>query len=134
MRNSGFLSTRHTRADSTRPVRLRRITKKVAAGVHQGVTTVELDNLAAETAAYLTTKHPDYAILAARIAISNLHKETKKTFSTVVHDLYTWGASPVFQAEESRTVRLMSLCHCIYFMFVLHSQPQEWTTSAYDLG
>ena len=70
-----------------------RITKKVAAGVHQGVTTVELDNLAAETAAYLTTKHPDYAILAARIAISNLHKETKKTFSTVVHDLYTWGES-----------------------------------------
>lgn len=63
----------------------------MAAGVHQGVTTVELDNLAAETAAYLTTKHPDYAILAARIAISNLHKETKKTFSTVVHDLYTWG-------------------------------------------
>lgn len=55
------------------------------------MTTVELDNLAAETAAYLTTKHPDYAILAARIAISNLHKETKKTFSTVVHDLYTWG-------------------------------------------
>jgi ribonucleoside-diphosphate reductase subunit M1 len=67
-----------------------RITKKVAAGVHQGVTTVELDNLAAETAAYLTTKHPDYAILAARIAISNLHKETKKIFSAVVHDLYTW--------------------------------------------
>jgi ribonucleoside-diphosphate reductase subunit M1 len=53
-------------------------------------TTVELDNLAAETAAYLTTTHPDYAILAARIAISNLHKETKKSFSAVVHDLYEW--------------------------------------------
>lgn len=66
------------------------ITKKVAAGVHTGVTTVELDNLAAETAAYLTTKHPDYAILAARIAISNLHKETKKVFSEVVSDLYSW--------------------------------------------
>jgi hypothetical protein len=48
-------------------------------------------NLAAETAAYLTTKHPDYAILAARIAISNLHKETKKVFSEVVADLYSWG-------------------------------------------
>ncbi|KAJ6585339.1 ribonucleotide reductase alpha subunit [Mycena capillaripes] len=49
---------------------------------------MELDNLAAETAAYLTTKHPDYAILAARIAISNLHKETKKSFSQVISDLY----------------------------------------------
>jgi ribonucleoside-diphosphate reductase subunit M1 len=65
-----------------------RITKKVIAGVYNGVTTVELDNLASETAAYLTTKHPDYAILAARIAISNLHKETKKNFSAVIEDLY----------------------------------------------
>lgn len=65
-----------------------RITKKVIAGVYNGVTTVELDNLASETAAYLTTRHPDYAILAARIAISNLHKETKKSFSAVIEDLY----------------------------------------------
>ena len=50
-------------------------------GLYPGVTTVELDNLAAETAATMTTKHPDYAILAARIAVSNLHKETKKVFS-----------------------------------------------------
>jgi ribonucleoside-diphosphate reductase subunit M1 len=57
------------------------ITMKVVNGLYAGVTTVELDNLAAETAATMTTKHPDYAILAARIAISNLHKETKKTFS-----------------------------------------------------
>jgi ribonucleotide reductase alpha subunit len=47
-----------------------------------------LDNLAAETAATMTTKHPDYTILAARIAISNLHKETKKAFSEVIEDLY----------------------------------------------
>jgi ribonucleoside-diphosphate reductase subunit M1 len=46
--------------------------------------------LAAETAAYLTTKHPDYAILAARIAISNLHKESQKSFSAVVDNLYQW--------------------------------------------
>ncbi|XP_075224198.1 ribonucleoside diphosphate reductase large subunit [Lycorma delicatula] len=65
------------------------ITVKVISGLYPGVTTVELDNLAAETAATLTTKHPDYAILAARIAVSNLHKETKKTFSDVIHDLYT---------------------------------------------
>lgn len=66
------------------------VTQKVVAGVYQGVTTVELDNLAAETAAYLTTKHPDYAVLAARIAISNLHKETKKNFSQVIKDLYEY--------------------------------------------
>ncbi|KAJ6584061.1 ribonucleotide reductase alpha subunit [Mycena vulgaris] len=64
------------------------VTQKVVAGVYNGITTMELDNLAAETAAYLTTKHPDYAILAARIAVSNLHKETKKSFSQVISDLY----------------------------------------------
>lgn len=54
---------------------------KVIDGLYSGVTTVELDTLAAETAASLTTKHPDFATLAARIAVSNLHKETKKLFS-----------------------------------------------------
>jgi len=66
------------------------ITLKVINGLYQGVTTIELDNLAAETAATMTTRHPDYAILAARIAISNLHKETKKLFSDVMEDLHTW--------------------------------------------
>ncbi|KAK9466742.1 ribonucleotide reductase [Lipomyces arxii] len=66
------------------------ITQKVISGVYQGVTTVELDNLAAETAASLTTAHPDYAVLAARIAVSNLHKQTTKLFSQVVSDLYHW--------------------------------------------
>jgi len=51
----------------------------------------DIQNLAAETAAYLTTKHPDYAILAARIAIPNLHKETKKNFSQVVKDLHEYN-------------------------------------------
>lgn len=64
------------------------ITLKVINGLYSGVTTVELDNLAAETAATMTTDHPDYAVLAARIAISNLHKETKKQFSEVMTDLY----------------------------------------------
>lgn len=64
------------------------ITLKVINGIYSGVTTVELDNLAAETAATMTTDHPDYAILAARLAISNLHKETKKHFSDVMTDLY----------------------------------------------
>lgn len=64
------------------------ITLKVMSGLYSGVTTVELDNLAAETAATMTTQHPDYAILAARIAVANLHKETKKNFSDVIKDLY----------------------------------------------
>ncbi|CAB4067384.1 RRM1 [Lepeophtheirus salmonis] len=63
------------------------ITLKVISGLYPGVSTIELDNLAAEIAATMTTKHPDYAILAARIAVSNLHKETKKVFSEVIHDL-----------------------------------------------
>ncbi|XP_032878072.1 ribonucleoside-diphosphate reductase large subunit isoform X1 [Amblyraja radiata] len=66
------------------------ITMKVIQGLYSGVTTVELDTLAAETAATMTTKHPDYAILAARIAVSNLHKETKKVFSDVMEDLYNY--------------------------------------------
>lgn len=58
------------------------ITMKVISGVYPGITTVELDTLAAETSASMTTRHPDYATLAARIAVSNLHKETKKLFSS----------------------------------------------------
>ncbi|KAI9027656.1 ribonucleotide reductase [Phycomyces nitens] len=65
-----------------------KISQKVVSGMYQGITTVELDNLAAETAADMTTTHPDYAILAARIAVSNLHKETHKKFSDVVNQLY----------------------------------------------
>ena len=67
----------------------RRWNIKVINGLYPGVTTVELDNLAAEMAATMTTKHPDYALLAARIAVSNLHKETKKRFSDVVTDLFS---------------------------------------------
>lgn len=61
---------------------------KVINGLYTGVTTLELDNLAAETAATMTTDHADYAVLAARIAVSNLHKETKKQFSDVMDDLF----------------------------------------------
>lgn len=50
-------------------------------GVYKGVTTSELDELAAETAAHLTSLHPDFGVLAARISVSNLHKSTKKSFS-----------------------------------------------------
>ncbi len=66
------------------------IAKKVIQGMYDGVTTTILDNLAAETCASMTTVHPDYAILAARIAVSNLHKNTKKSFSDVVEDLHKY--------------------------------------------
>ena len=64
------------------------VAMKVIQGIFPGVTTIQLDNLAAETAASMTTKHPDYALLASRIAISNLHKITKKSFSETMRDLY----------------------------------------------
>lgn len=66
------------------------VAMKVIEGIYEGVTTTELDNLSAEVAASLTTRHPDYAKLAARIAISNLHKNTKKSFSEVMKDLYVY--------------------------------------------
>ncbi|SIT88730.1 ribonucleoside-diphosphate reductase subunit alpha [Pontibacter indicus] len=66
------------------------VAKKVIDGIYDGVTTIELDNLAAETAASLTTKHPDYAVLAARVAISSLHKVTSKSFSNTMKRLYTY--------------------------------------------
>ncbi|MFM1745141.1 MAG: hypothetical protein RLZZ630_1078 [Bacteroidota bacterium] len=66
------------------------VAQKVVEGVYDGVTTTELDNLAAETAASLTTRHPDFALLASRIAISNLHKNTKKSFSETMQDLYDY--------------------------------------------
>jgi ribonucleoside-diphosphate reductase alpha subunit len=60
------------------------ISQKVIQGVYPGVTTTELDELAAQTAASFATQHPDYAVLAARIEVSNLHKETEKSFSKVM--------------------------------------------------
>ncbi len=66
------------------------VAKKVIEGLFDGVTTSELDNLAAETAASLTTKHPDYALLASRIAVSNLHKNTIKSFSETMRILHDY--------------------------------------------
>jgi ribonucleoside-diphosphate reductase alpha chain len=66
------------------------VAKKVIEGLFDGVTTSELDNLAAETAASLTTKHPDYALLASRIAVSNLHKNTTKSFSETMRRLHVY--------------------------------------------
>ena len=77
------------------------VAKKVIEGLYDGVSTTELDNLAAETAASLTVKHPDYALLASRIAVSNLHKNTTNSFSATMKLLYEY--------RDSRTNKLLPL-------------------------
>ena len=67
-----------------------KVAMRVIEGLYDGVTTSELDNLAAEIAATMTVTHPDYAHLAARISVSNLHKNTKKNFSDVMKDLHEY--------------------------------------------
>lgn len=87
------------------------IAKKVINGLYDGVTTAELDQLAAETSASLTTKHPDFAILAARIAISNLHKTTSQSFSNTMKRLYEYVDSktdqhaPLLSREAYEVIR-----------------------------
>lgn len=65
-----------------------KVAMRVIEGLYDGVSTSELDNLAAETAASMTIAHPDYAQLAARIAISNLHSNTKKSFSETMNEMF----------------------------------------------
>ena len=92
--------------------------------MYSGVTTIELDNLAAETAASMTTKHPDYTILAARIAISNLHKQSKKLFSDVIEDLYnakndrTGVWEPLVSQETRDVVRANADVIIIFFLII----------------
>ena len=66
------------------------VAMKVIEGLYDGVSTYELDNLAAEVSASKTIEHPDYALLASRISVSNIHKNTKKSFSDTIDDLYTY--------------------------------------------
>lgn len=86
------------------------IAQKVVAGVYPGVTTKELDELAAQTAAYMSTNHPDFSVLAARIAASNLHKQTPARFSECVAlfrahvHKETGNAAPLVSAELHRNV------------------------------
>lgn len=87
------------------------ISQKVVQGVYPGVTTVELDELAAQTAASMSTQHPQYSILAARISVSNLHKQTSKVFSDVVEVLHnhihpkTGTPSPLVSDELYKIVQ-----------------------------
>lgn len=85
------------------------VAMKVIEGLFDGVTTSELDNLAAEVAASKTIEHPDYALLASRISVSNLHKNTKKSFSDTIEDLYNYidpitGENASLIAEDVYTV------------------------------
>lgn len=66
------------------------VAQKVIGGMYTGIPTTDLDTLASETAAYMTTTHPDYAILAARIAVSNLHKNTEKSFVATIETMYRY--------------------------------------------
>lgn len=87
-----------------------KVAMRVIEGLYDGVTTSELDNLAAEIAATMTTAHPDYAKLAARISVSNLHKNTKKSFSEAMKDLYeyvnprTGKKAPLLSDEVYRVI------------------------------
>ena len=66
------------------------VAKKTIQGLFDGITTVELDNLSAEVAAYLSSTHPDYSKLAARIAMSNLHRNTSDSFLETMEKLYNY--------------------------------------------
>jgi len=88
-----------------------KVAMRVIEGLYDGVTTSELDNLAAETAASMTIAHPDYAQLAARIAISNLHKNTNKSFSETMSEMYhyvnprTNQAAPLLSDEVHQVIQ-----------------------------
>ncbi|KAL6257905.1 hypothetical protein P5V15_011504 [Pogonomyrmex californicus] len=100
------------------------VAAQVIRGLYSGVTTVILDNLAAETAATMATNHPDYAILAARIAVSNLHKETKKSFSEVMHDLY--------YAKNSITNQHTPIISEYYYNIIKNNAEQLDSAIIYD--
>jgi ribonucleoside-diphosphate reductase alpha chain len=101
-----------------------KVAMKVIEGLYDGVTTELLDNLAAEVAASLTTKHPDYAVLAARIAVSNLHKNTEKSFSKVMEALYHY--------KDPKTGNNASLiAEDVYEIIQKHSQVLD-STIIYD--
>ena len=100
-----------------------KVAMRVIEGLYDGVATSELDNLAAETAAAMTISHPDYAQLAARIAISNLHSNTKKSFSETMTDMYNYvnprtnQASPLLSDEVYEVIQKNSVfldSHVLY--------------------
>lgn len=101
-----------------------KVAMRVIEGLYDGVTTSELDNLAAEIAATMTTAHPDYARLAARISVSNLHKNTKKTFSEVMHDLYVY--------ENPRTGKKAPLLSDEVYQVIMDNKDKLDSTIIYN--
>lgn len=97
---------------------------KVIEGLFDGVSTTELDNLAAEIAAAKTIDHPDYALLASRIAVSNLHRETKKTFSEVMHDMYHY--------VDSKTNEPASLLAADVYQIIMDNKEVLDSSIIYD--
>ncbi len=90
------------------------VTLKVTQGIYDGITTTELDVLAAETAAAMVTTHPDYAKLAGRLAVSNLHKTTHKKFSQSIKELYSF--------VEPKTNKESSLISDEVYKFVMENK------------
>jgi ribonucleoside-diphosphate reductase subunit M1 len=105
------------------------ISQKVIQGVYPGVTTIELDELAAQTAASCATRHPDFSTLAARISVSNLHKQTSKVFSEVVEILHshvhpkTGQASPLVSEEVYEIVMEVSDSPAIIPQAIMPENP-----------
>ena len=100
------------------------VAMKVIEGIYDGVSTTDLDNLAAEVAAAKTIDHPDYALLASRIAVSNLHKETKKTFSEVMEDLHNY--------IDPKTGQHASLLADDVYEIVMHNRDVLDSSIIYD--
>jgi hypothetical protein len=90
------------------------VTLKVTQGIYDGITTIELDKLAAETAVAMTTTHPDYSKLAGRIEVSSLHKSTPKKFSQCIKELHSF--------VEPRTGKQSSLIDTQLYKFVLENK------------
>jgi ribonucleoside-diphosphate reductase subunit M1 len=109
------------------------VSQKVIQGVYPGVTTSQLDELAAEIAATMATQHPDYSILAARISVSNLHKMTIAKFSDLVELFYhykhpqTNETAPLVSQEVYNMTFLVSRLSknhtCSRFMARLRNGP-----------
>lgn len=96
------------------------ISQKVVQGVYPGVTTIELDELAAQTAASMATQHPEYSVLAARISVSNLHKQTSKVFSDVVELLYNHIHPKTNQPSPLVSDQLRDIVAQVFILFLYY--------------
>ena len=106
------------------------VAKKVIEGLYDGVSTQDLDNLAAEIAATMTVSHPDYAKLAARIAISNLHKTTSKSFSNTMKRLYTYVDPKTGENAPLISKETYGIVKGVTIGLGLQSLLQDWNVKA----